>query len=74
MLLLLFLMVLKYLFANATATVINGPVVLVNNAPKNPLIEIILDIFVLDNFISVDVLFSNGFLSLVFCLIVNNNS
>ena len=73
MLLLLFLMVLKYLFANATATVINGPVVLLNNAPKNPLIEIILDIFVLDNFISVDVLFSNG-LSLVFCLIVNNNS
>ena len=52
----------------------NVPANLLKNEPKNPPDWIILDIWDLDNFISVAILFSNTFLSLVFCLIVNNKS
>ena len=57
---------LKYfLFAKGTATVINRPLILLNNEPKNAEDWIILDIWALDNFISVDILFPNAFFSLV---------
>ena len=62
------------LFAKGTATFIDGPANLLSNKPKNPPDWIILDIYVLDRFISVDILFSNTFLNFVFCLVVNNNS
>ena len=42
------------------------PTNLLNNEPKNPPDWIILDICVLDNFRSADMLFSKTFLSLVF--------
>ena len=62
----------KTFFVNGTATFINGPAILYNNAPNKPPDWIVLAICVLDNFISVDILFSNTFLSLVFCFVVNN--
>ena len=55
-------------------TFINGPANLLNNKPKYPPDEIILDIWVLENFISVDLFFSTAFLNLVVWLVVNNNS
>ena len=65
---------LKYfLFAKGTATVINRPLILLNNEPKNAEDWISLDIWALDNFISVDILFWTAFLNFVFCLVVNNN-
>ena len=56
----------KIFFAYGTATFINGSAILLNNDPKIPPDYIILDISVLDNFTSVNILFSNAFLSLVF--------
>ena len=54
----------KIFFANGTATY-NGPAILLNNELKNPLDWIILDIWVLDTFVSVDILFLIAFLNLV---------
>ena len=56
----------KKIFANRTGTFINGPANLLNNKPKGPPEWIILDIWALNSFISVDLLFSSTFLSLVF--------
>ena len=64
----------KIFFAKGRATFIDGPTNLLNNEPKNLPDWIILDICVLDNFRSADMLFSKAFLSLVFCLVVNNIS
>ena len=64
----------KIFFVNGTTTFINGFSILLNNASENPPDYIILDIWVLDSFMSVDILFSNGFVSLVFYLIVNDNT
>ena len=63
----------KIFLANWTATFINVPANLLNSEPKNPPNRTILDISTLDNFISVDRLFSNIFLNFVFCLVFNNN-
>ena len=59
----------KKFFGNGTATYFNGPAILVNNEPKNPPDWIILEIWVLGNFMSADILFSNAFLKLVFCFL-----
>ena len=67
-------MQLKYFFADGTATFINGPANLLNNAPKNAPGWNILDIWVLESFISVDILFSHIFLYFAFCFVVNNSS
>ena len=67
-------MVLKYVFANRTATFINIPANLLNNEPKNSPDWVILDIWGLDNFKFVEMLFSNEFINLVVCLAVNKNS
>ena len=61
-------------FLKGTATFINGPANLLNNEPESPPEWIILDIWALHNFISVDILFSVAFPYLVVCLVVNNNS
>ena len=63
----------KIFFAKGTATFINEPATLLNNEPKNPPDWIILDIWVLDNFISVDIIFSIALLNLVVCFVVKNN-
>ena len=47
---------------------------LLNNDAKNPPDWIISEIWALENFKSVDILFLNAFLSFVFCVVVNNNS
>ena len=60
--------------ANGIAIFINGPANLFNALPKNPPDCIIFFICVLLNFISVAELLLRGFLNLVFCLVVNNNS
>ena len=60
--------------ANGIATFINGPTNLINNLPKNPSDCINFFIWTLLNFISVAKLLLIAFLSLVFCLVVNNNS
>ena len=60
----------KKIFANRTATFINRPANLLNNEPKGPPGWIISDIWALNSFISVDVLFSYTFLSLVFFLLI----
>ena len=49
---------------------INWPTILLNNEPENPPDWIILDIWALESFISVDILFSKAFHNLVFCLVV----
>ena len=67
-------MVLKHFFAKGIATFINGPANLLNNDPKNPPDWIILEIWALESFKSVDILLLNAFLSFVFCLVVSNNS
>ena len=59
----------KIFFAEGTATFISGPANLLNNDPENPLDWIILEICK-----PVDILLLNAFFSLVFCLVVNNNS
>ena len=56
------------------ASFINGPANLLNNGPKNPPDWVILEIWALKSFKSVDVLLLNAFLSFVFCLVVSNNS
>ena len=61
-------------FANRTATFINRSAILLNSVRKKPLNGIILDICVLDDFISVGMLFSNAFFNFAFCFVVNNNS
>ena len=60
--------------ANGIATFINGPANLFCNLPKNPPDCINFFICALLNFISVAKLLLIAFLSLVFCLVVNNNS
>ena len=47
-------------FAYVTATFINGPAIILNNAPKNPPDWILLDVWVVGNFISADMV-SNAF-------------
>ena len=53
---------------------INGLAILLNNDPKNPPDWIILEIWALESFKSVDILLLKAFFSFVFCLVVNNNS
>ena len=68
---------LKQLFLflmELTATFISGPASLLNNDPKNPPDWIILEIWALESFMSIDILLLNAFLSFAFCLVVNNNS
>ena len=60
--------------ANGVATFINGSANLHNNLPKNRPDCIIFFISTLLNFISVDKLLLIVLRSLVFCLVVNNNS
>ena len=60
--------------ANGIATFVNGPANLLNSLLKNPPDYIIFFICALLNFISVAILLLIAFLSLVFCLVVNNNS
>ena len=65
---------LQYFLAKGTATVINRP----DNDPKNPPGRIILEIWGLESFISVDILLLNAFLNLTnflkfFCLVVSNS-
>ena len=67
-------MELKHFFAKGTAIFINGPAILLNNDPENPPDRIILEIWSLENFKSVDILLLKAFLTFVFCLVVNNNS
>ena len=58
----------KIVFAKGTATFINGPA----NDPKNPLNWIILEIWALESFMSVDILllcYSMHFLASFFCLL-----
>ena len=63
----------KICFANATSTFNKRPVILLNNESKNPPNWIILDFCVVGS--SINWIFSlNAFLSLVFCLGVNDNS
>ena len=64
----------KNIFANRTTTFINGPAILLNNEPKKLPDQIVLDIWVLGNFILADILSSNAFLNFACCLAVNNNS
>ena len=52
----------KVFYAKVRATFINGSANLINNEPENPPDWIILDIWALESFISVDILFSNAFL------------
>ena len=59
----------KIFFAKGTTTFINGPLILVNNEPKNPPDWISLDISALDNFISVDILFWTAFVNFFFALL-----
>ena len=66
-------MELKYFFAKETATFIDGPATRLNNLPKNPLDWIILNNRALDNFISVDISFSNAFFNFVFRLVLSDN-
>ena len=61
-------MELKHFFAKWTAIFINGPAILLNNDPTNPPDWIILDIWALESFKSVDIL-----LLLKACLAVSNN-
>ena len=64
----------KIFFAIGTATFISWPADLLNNDPKNPPGLIILEIWALESFISVDLLLLNAFLNFVLCPVVNNNS
>ena len=66
-------MVLKY-FSLKVLYFINGPANVLNNDPKNPPDWIILEIWALESFKSVDILLLKAFLTFVFCLVVNNNS
>ena len=64
----------KKIFAKGAATFITVPANLLNNEPKNPPDWVILDIWALESFILIDILFSNAFLNFVFCLVVYDNS
>ena len=64
----------KRFFAKGIATFIYGPANLLNNDAKNPPDWIILEIWALESFKSVDILLLKAFLTFVFCLVVNNNS
>ena len=59
----------KIIFAKVTATYINGPANLLDNDPKNPPDWIVLEIWALESFISVDILFLSAFLNLFFVLL-----
>ena len=63
----------KTFFAKGISTFINRPANLLNNDPKNLPDWIILEIWALENFKSVEILLK-AFLSFVFYLVVNNNS
>ena len=58
----------KTFFAKGTASFINGPANLLSKDPKNPPDWIVLEIWALKSFISVDILLLRAFLSFVFCL------
>ena len=67
--------------AEATAVIPDGAkaffakgIATFNNDPKNPPDWIILEIWALEIFKSVDILLLKAFLNFVFCLFVNNNS
>ena len=64
----------KIFFAKATATFINGLANLLNSDPNNHPDWIILEIWALESFKSVDMLLLNSFLSFVLCPVVSNNS
>ena len=53
---------------------INGPDNFFNNDPKNLPNQIILEIWALESFKSVDILLLNGFIRFIFCFAVSNNS
>ena len=53
----------KIFFAKGRATFINGPANLLNKDPKNPSDWIILEIWALENFKSVDILLLKAFLT-----------
>ena len=67
-------MVLKYVFVNGTATFINRSANLLNNEPNNPPDWVISEIWGLDNFKFVEIVFSNECINLVVWLVVNKNS
>ena len=67
-------MELKHFLVKGIAIFINGPANLFNNGPENPPDWIILKIWDLESFKSVDILLLKAFLSFAFCLVVNNNS
>ena len=64
----------KTFFVKGIAIFINGPANLLYNDPKNPPDWIILEIWALESFKSVDILLLKAVLSFVFGLIVNNYS
>ena len=62
-------------FGKGTATFINGLAILLKSDPKNPSDWIILEIWGLESFMSVEKLLLHAFLGfLVFYLVVSNNS
>ena len=63
----------KTSFAKEIATFINEPANLLNNDPKNSPDWIILEIWALESFKSVEILLLKVFLSFVFYLVVNNH-
>ena len=71
---LLFLMDQKYFFPMELLLSFNGPANLLNNEPKNPPDWIALDIWTLESFISVHILFWNRFLNFALWLVVSNDS
>ena len=63
-------MELKSFLPKGTATVISGPASLLNNDPKNPPDWIILEIWALESFISVEKFLLSAFLSFVLLSII----
>ena len=63
----------KTFYVEEIATFINGPANLLKNDPRNPPDWIILDIWTLESFKSVDILLLNLFLIFDFCLVADNN-
>ena len=57
-------MELQYFLAKGTATFFNRPANLLNNDPENPPGWIVLEIWALESFISVEILLFNTFLNL----------
>ena len=64
---------IKVSFANGNDTFINGPSIVLYNAPKKPPDWVIFKICVLDRSASADILLLNTFLNFVFCLVVIGN-